>query len=374
MNGNQGVKARILVVDDSKVVRWTAAKILGGEYEVLLAEEGESAWSLLQEDDGIGLVFCDLQMPGMDGYGLLQRMRSSDDVRLINLPVIIITGEEDSNQGRERVLALGATDFILKPFDELILKRRATAYMSYEAQMAELRGQWEADTISGLASARFFNLHGERDRSLALRHETELTIAMVELDGYRALMQQVGKPNFSRLLFQIGQRLQKSLRQEDVAARIGIARFGLILPLTNRVGGMRIAERVQQEFESLIIKYAGKPLKFSVSVGVAGLERVEKGSFALFLRKVEQALQQALEAGGNRVVQSGAEPAAEPAAEPLDLEDALAAIRDGRGGELDAPRLAGLLGRIWPLLTYADRELELGMGQALEAAGRRLQG
>ena len=75
-------KPRILAVDDSRVMRVAIKKILGTDYDVTEAEHGEDAWTLLTNDPTINVVFTDLNMPYLDGYGLLDRMRQSDDARL----------------------------------------------------------------------------------------------------------------------------------------------------------------------------------------------------------------------------------------------------------------------------------------------------
>ena len=76
------IKPRILAVDDSRVMRRAMTKVLSKEYDVVEAENGEDAWTLLINDDSIQIVFSDLSMPFLDGYGLLERIRTSKDARL----------------------------------------------------------------------------------------------------------------------------------------------------------------------------------------------------------------------------------------------------------------------------------------------------
>ena len=85
-------KARILIADDSKIVRVTASKILATQFDVVLAEDGEEAWEKICQDTSIQVVFTDLGMPRLDGYGLIQRIRQAEDEGIRNQPVIVITG------------------------------------------------------------------------------------------------------------------------------------------------------------------------------------------------------------------------------------------------------------------------------------------
>ena len=107
---------QILVVDDSRVIRRAAVKILQKEFDVVEAEDGQQAWDELQKNPKISAVFSDLGMPNMDGFQLLETIRSARDEALAKIPVIIITGAEETDGTKEKVLAMGATDFITKPF------------------------------------------------------------------------------------------------------------------------------------------------------------------------------------------------------------------------------------------------------------------
>ena len=66
-------RRRVLVVDDSKFVRTTFRSILSGTFSVLEEADGESAWDVLSRDPGVVMVFTDLDMPRLDGFGLLRR-------------------------------------------------------------------------------------------------------------------------------------------------------------------------------------------------------------------------------------------------------------------------------------------------------------
>ena len=87
---------RIMSVDDSRLMRKSVARILKGLNDVVEAEHGEDAWEMLQKDKTIKIICCDLSMPVMDGFGFLELVRNSEDERIKNIPVIIVTGQEDS--------------------------------------------------------------------------------------------------------------------------------------------------------------------------------------------------------------------------------------------------------------------------------------
>src|SRR5690606_8222502 len=104
---------RILVVDDSRMVRSSIVKHIRGRFEVREEGDGEAAWEALLVDPAVQLVLTDIGMPRLDGYGLLERIRSAKVARVRSLPVLIISGDEDDS-ARERAAALGANGFITK--------------------------------------------------------------------------------------------------------------------------------------------------------------------------------------------------------------------------------------------------------------------
>ena len=96
------IKQRLLIVDDSKVIRVTARKILKDHFETVEAADGEQAWEILTGDEPVSLVVSDLTMPKLDGFGLLGKIRGSHLPHVRDLPVIIITGANDSEATMER--------------------------------------------------------------------------------------------------------------------------------------------------------------------------------------------------------------------------------------------------------------------------------
>jgi DNA-binding response OmpR family regulator len=118
-------KGQVLVVDDDPGVRKLLGVALEKQgFEVLEAEDGASALELAQQKRP-GLVLLDLGLPKIDGSDVLQQLKENPDTA--ELPVVVISGSESLKGGaRARVLALGAADFLTKPFDldELISEVR----------------------------------------------------------------------------------------------------------------------------------------------------------------------------------------------------------------------------------------------------------
>ncbi len=113
---------KILVVDDSEINRELLSDILERDYEILTAAHGEEAIEKLNTlEDKISIVLLDLQMPKLDGFGVLAAMRERG--WLERIPVLVITGEQSTIVESE-CFKLGVSDFIHKPFEPSLVRMR----------------------------------------------------------------------------------------------------------------------------------------------------------------------------------------------------------------------------------------------------------
>ncbi len=366
-------KPHILVVDDSKVVRWSISKMLGDGYTVHVAEDAEAALEILHAEQDIALVFCDLQMPGMSGHQFLQKVRKDGNPRLINIPIIIVSGEEDTDELKKQLLEEGATDLAPKPFDEAVVRGRVASYVNYQQQVMRMERDIELDPISGLAGRNYFQLHVERNLNLATRHNSEFTLAVLEIDDHKNLLDKFGNKVFFQLLFHLGKKIKSVIRTEDLAARIDQARIGLVLPLTNRIGGRLAVERVCREINGMALKYAGEQFKVSVSAGLTVFELGSVLSTYGLVASAEEALRSAVDSGGNCIV--GHEQLDHPEIEmeehtPVWVADdpaidLLREIQAGNVDEISDQELKQILLDLRPVLELADSRLNTGFGQQL---------
>src|SRR5919204_5008261 len=97
----------VLVVDDSKFVRTTFATILRPSFSVREEADGEAGWTAIERDPAIVMVLTDLDMPKLTGFALINRIRSSTDQRIRELPVVVISGNEEAG-AKERAREAGA--------------------------------------------------------------------------------------------------------------------------------------------------------------------------------------------------------------------------------------------------------------------------
>lgn len=119
------MRNKILAIDDEKSIRFILENTFKKHYDIITCDNGLDALNTLQSGNLPDLIICDIEMPTMDGFDFILKVRESgffDDI-----PLIMLSGKEDSKD-RIRCFETGADDYILKPFNptELIarIKRR----------------------------------------------------------------------------------------------------------------------------------------------------------------------------------------------------------------------------------------------------------
>src|SRR2546429_9569935 len=87
-------KQRVLLVDDSKIVRTTLARLIRKSFEVREEANGEAGWQAIATGPSAGVVFSDIQMPVLDGFARPRRIRQSEDPRIRSTPATALSGDD----------------------------------------------------------------------------------------------------------------------------------------------------------------------------------------------------------------------------------------------------------------------------------------
>ncbi len=374
-DNNDKEKPTVLIADDSKVIRKSIIKMLGEEYHVLEAADGQEALEILEENDKIRLLFSDLGMPRMDGYELLEAVRNNEDEGLAEIPVIIVTGQEDTEEAKEKMLEMGATDLIGKPFHSAELKSRTRSYIKLTRKVKKLEEASPIDKATGLATPDYFQKQTEITFSLSKRQGHDITVARVNVENYAELMEEYGKGVVAKIITTIGKLLSKDLRKEDVAANLGGEKFALMLPGADPEGASEVMERIRQHISKMNLKIGDKVAHIAFSAGIiseAAADEVDE--FAHLMAQAEEALKQAMAQGKEQTVIIT--PKEEPLPEPSDaaLDTSIDALLEQMGTlELTNEQLTLALKRFLPLMSKADQKLKLGLGKVVLHLHRKLK-
>ena len=129
-------KELILIVDDSEINRSILADMLEDDYDILEAKDGvEAVAALRSRGANIALVLLDIVMPRLDGFGVLEAMNQNGWIE--DVPVIMISSESGSAQVA-RAYDMGVIDFISRPFDALVVRRRVVNTLLLYAKQKRL--------------------------------------------------------------------------------------------------------------------------------------------------------------------------------------------------------------------------------------------
>jgi diguanylate cyclase (GGDEF)-like protein len=354
---------RLLIVDDSRIVRATLIKHLKGSYAFREESDGEAGWNALQSDPDLQVVLTDLSMPKLDGYGLIERIRSAEDPRIRALPVVLISGEEDE-AARDRAKALGATDFITKGIGTSELLARIASLVKLaktESALSESREQQVKHPETGIFGAQYVAEQAEQILAVALRHQQSASALVIGIDGLDRIKSQYGDAVGKQIGLRFGQLLTSKIRKEDSLGHYVGDTYVVVSPATPEPGCMVFAERLRESVEALNVTLGGKRLPLTVSIGVSDAppDPVKDGKSWLELAASRMVLASA--GGGNRAVGCD-DRVFEPARLPT-LDHALAMLRAGRQSEI-AQHAGELALLVLPLLDLANQELKLGVPMA----------
>ena len=155
--------------------------------------------------------------------------------------------------------------------DELAtLETIVTHFRERLEAVAELKGLTHTDDLTGLFNQRYLELILDREISLAKRNDTEFSVLFLDLDHFKMVNDSHGHLIGSRLLFEVGQEIKKSLRDSDITFRYGGDEFVIILSHTGLEDAIFVAERMRQQIENRIFLSEDKMnIRLTASIGVA---------------------------------------------------------------------------------------------------------
>jgi len=259
---------RILVVDDNPLIVQALYHTFSNDCQVFMATSGESAIEVCRERQP-DLVLLDVMMPGLDGYQTCERLKA--DPSTSDIPVIFVTGQGDS-AAEVRGLAAGAVDFIVKPFNPVIVRARARAHLTIKRQSDLLRELAYTDALTGVGNRRCFDLRLQNEFLRAQRSGTSLALMMINVDRFRQYNDRYGHQAGDDCLRLVAAALRTRMRGAgDTLARHGGDVFACILPDTSLAAAVSLAREIEERVRALTIPHAGSDVApvCTVSIGVA---------------------------------------------------------------------------------------------------------
>ena len=292
-------KRSILIIDDEKANIITLTHILSPGYNIFAAKNGREG-AELAEKYMPDVILLDIRMPEMSGYEVLSVLKFSDKTR--DIPVIFITAlGKDGDE--EKGLALGAADYIIKPFSPTVVKLRLGNQIKMLEQMRAIERLSMTDQLTALPNRRSFDARLSMEWGRARREHTQISILLMDLDRFKEYNDRFGHQQGDIALQFFAKMLPDVLRRHsDFAARWGGEEFVALLTNTNSDGSIEVAEKIRKSLELLEIPCTdGCAAGMTVSIGANTWTHGEDCTVDKFISGADMALYEAKSKGRNRV-------------------------------------------------------------------------
>jgi diguanylate cyclase (GGDEF)-like protein len=291
---------KILIVDDQRFHLMTLHTLLRDRYQTMVAISGEQGIkaAVANQPD---LVLLDVNMPGMDGHEVCRQLRENPATR--HIPIIFITGMTDVTD-EARGFELGAVDYIAKPFNHVIVKARVQTHIRLKRQTDLLEQYAFHDALTGLANRRAFDQRLELEWSRCQRNQSPLSLVMIDIDHFKLYNDHYGHGAGDVCLGEVGRVIMGEVqRSSDLAARYGGEEFVLVLPESNEVTAISLAERVRTAVEARALPHAASKVGAHVTLSIGVACRVPSKDLRPLdlMRAADEALYAAKSEGRNRV-------------------------------------------------------------------------
>jgi len=290
----------LLIIDDEKTNLRILTHILGQDYNIYTATNGESGIKIAR-DNMPDLILLDILMPGMDGYQILSEIKKNEETRRI--PVIFITGL-NSDEDEEKGLALDAVDYITKPFNDKIVKLRVRNQVQVVNQLRTIEYMSMHDQLTKIPNRRSFDERLNMEWNRAKRELTSISILLADVDRFKSINDTYGHQQGDIVLQTLAKIFPRSLRRPaDFVARWGGEEFVILLPNTPLAGATEVAEHIRSDIEKTEISCAGGlTLNITISIGVNSQVPERDSPLAQFISGADKALYAAKQEGRNKVL------------------------------------------------------------------------
>ena len=303
--GLGGDGGKVLLVDDSPAMVERVTSILSPLHSVDHEPEPQEALFRVAEGD-YDLAIISLNLKQVDGLRLCSHLRSLDRTR--QLPILVIV-DPDDNVRLLRGLDLGVNDYLVRPIDRNEMLARVRTQVRRKRFSDRLRDNVQmtiemavTDGLTGLHNRRYLERHLATLVQQAIAREKPLSIAVLDIDYFKAINDAYGHAVGDDVLREFARRIRKAVRGIDLACRMGGEEFVIAMPDTDAALALLVGERLRLKIviDRFRVAESEQSIEVTVSIGVASLASTDETPETL-LKRADVALYAAKRAGRNRV-------------------------------------------------------------------------
>jgi diguanylate cyclase (GGDEF)-like protein len=302
-------KQRVLVIDDDPMIRrLVPVRLKSLNVQVDCVAEGHEGLESARGNPP-NLLLLDVSMPGMDGFELCKALRDHATTR--DIPVIFLTGA-DQNTEKQRGFALGAVDYVTKPFDAGELQARVRSALRMQALVEALETQALTDSLTGLPNRAAFLRH------LSCRIDRfgresggggQLAVLFIDLDRFKLINDSLGHEVGDQLLVNVADLLSKTVAEllggdgpeAPFVSRLGGDEFTVLIGDAGETGGLEEAAEAIRQRLSEPMQIGEHRVVVGASIGIRLCDD-DRLSASELLRDSDTAMYAAKARGKGRVV------------------------------------------------------------------------
>jgi diguanylate cyclase (GGDEF)-like protein len=294
-------KPKILIVDDNKQNIELLMELFRGEYRVAAAVNATRAMKIALSDSPPDLILTDILMPDVDGYQLCGLLKENPTTK--NIPIIFVTAVSevmDENRG----FALGAVDYITKPFHPPMVKARVRLHLNLKRKQELLEQYAFIDALTEVPNRRRFDEVLDNEWNRATRSRLPLSLIFMDIDKFKNYNDTYGHGRGDDCLRKVAGAIKKSMRRAgDFVARYGGEEFAVVLPHVTHAEAMTLAERIQKNVGELAIRHdaSDAAAHVSLSLGVATTIPEQETAATTVLEAADKMLYEAKNTGRNTI-------------------------------------------------------------------------
>jgi diguanylate cyclase (GGDEF)-like protein len=272
MSGGHGAQSIAIIADDEDLGRLLLAETATASgLKALSFDNGAAALNAALSQE-VAIVMLDVDMPGMDGYAVCRRLR--DEPRFATVPIVMVTGHEDST-AISRAFDAGATDFISKPVNWALLPRRLAYILRNAAAAERIERLAYFDTLTGLPNRQRCIETAERLFADAALAQEKVAVIYMDLNSFKRVNDTFGHSVGDAVLQNVAGKLGCVLgRFQAEHDSVFVSRFGgdEFVVLVGEAAARSVAIEIADACSKLLsdpIAYDGLEFYSAPSIGIA---------------------------------------------------------------------------------------------------------
>ena len=273
----------ILMVDDVATNLKCAGEVLKDKYELSMAKSGKQALKILEKERP-DLILLDINMPDMDGYETMEKIKEIPDCA--EIPIVFLTAESE-NESEVKGFKMGAIDFIRKPFEPSIMMTRIERVLELEEIKKELKINARKDVLTDLWNRQYLE---ESVNSESEEIDGAGAFMLIDMDNFKVINDNHGHITGDQVLEQFAEILKQYTSEVDVVSRLGGDEFAVFFK--GKVDEKKLKKQINniiQGIEKKVAPFNCGEHAISASAGVAFMP--EDGmDFMTLYNKADKAL------------------------------------------------------------------------------------